>query len=78
MEESNYCTVIQDMFICVWEAEEPFEFILTDNAFGIFEGNCGRGLCSLAYHYFYPISPRRVLVHARITFKSNDTRALLS
>jgi hypothetical protein len=41
MEESDYRTVIRDMFICVWEAEEPFEFILSDNAFGIFKGNSG-------------------------------------
>ena len=65
----NYKTWALNTFLCIWEAEEPYEFILTDNGFNVWEGNCGRGFPSQAFHHFYPISPRRILVASKVWFK---------
>ena len=72
MELIDYKGHIQTTFLCIWEAPEPYEFILTDNGFNIFEGDAGRAFAGSAYHYFYPISPRRILVAARISFKEHE------
>jgi hypothetical protein len=58
-----------DMLIRIWEVAEPYEFILTDNWFNIWEGDCGLGSSSMAYHNFYPISPGRILVALKVWFK---------
>ena len=59
-------------FVCIWEAPEPYEFIVTDNSFGIWEGNCGPGMWSQAYHHFYPVSPRRIIVLSKVTYKKDE------
>lgn len=64
-------------FICIWEAEEPDEFILTENGFGLWEGECGNFFTEHAYHYFYRISPRRILVHAKVYFKPQARDGLI-
>jgi hypothetical protein len=71
MENIDYKSHDMTTFLCIWEAEEPFEFVLTDNGFNIFEGDCGRAFAGSAYHYFYPLSPRRIIVAANTSFKSN-------
>lgn len=71
MENIDYKSHKMSTFLCIWEAEEPFEFVLTDNGFNIFEGDCGRAFAGSAYHYFYPLSPRRIIVAAKTSFKSD-------
>jgi hypothetical protein len=71
MENIDYKLHNANTFICIWQAEKPYEFVLTDNGFNIFEGNCGRGFSGFAYYYFYPVTPRRIIVASNISFKSN-------
>ncbi|KAG0366378.1 hypothetical protein BGX24_003716 [Mortierella sp. AD032] len=44
-------------FVCVWQAQEGSEFILSDNCFGAFEGDNG-----LPFHNFFIVSPRYAIV----------------
>ncbi|KAG0351686.1 hypothetical protein BGX24_007791, partial [Mortierella sp. AD032] len=44
-------------YVCIWQAEEGSEFILTDNCFGAFEGD--KGCC---FHNFFIVSPRYAIV----------------
>ncbi|KAG0271311.1 hypothetical protein BGZ95_000889 [Linnemannia exigua] len=44
-------------FVCVWQAEEGSEFILSDNCFGAFEGDNG-----VPFHNFFIVSPRYAIV----------------
>lgn len=44
-------------FVCIWEAEDNSEFIITTKCFGIYESNLGN-----ISHYFYVISPKHILV----------------
>ncbi|KAG0250950.1 hypothetical protein DFQ27_009119 [Actinomortierella ambigua] len=44
-------------FVCVWEAEEGSEFILSNNCFGTFERRM-----SMDIHRFYVVSPRYAIV----------------
>ncbi|ORZ07547.1 hypothetical protein BCR41DRAFT_360177 [Lobosporangium transversale] len=44
-------------YVCVWQAEEGSEFILTDKCFGAFEGDMG-----VCFHNFYVVSPKYVVV----------------
>jgi len=71
LEYSDYLCHNMSTFLCIWEAEAPYEFVLTDNGFGIYESDAGRAFPSQANHYFYPISPRRILVAAKVWFKPN-------
>lgn len=72
MEAFDFININLTTFICIWESAEPYEFIVTDNAFGVFEGDCGENHWGQAYHYFYPISPKRIIVHSKISSKSNE------
>lgn len=54
-------------FICVWEAEEGSEFILTDKSFGIYEGH--RPFAT--FHQFYIITPRLVIVTSSQKFRDS-------
>jgi len=71
LEHMDYRYHNMSSFLCIWEAEAPYEFVLTDNGFGIYESDAGRAFPSQANHYFYPISPRRILVAAKVWFKPN-------
>ncbi|CAG8665941.1 4351_t:CDS:1 [Funneliformis caledonium] len=55
-----------DSFLIIWQAGENDEFIITSNGFGIFEGVngmvFGKFPFQYAYHSFYVISPKLVLV----------------
>ncbi|KAG0351237.1 hypothetical protein BGX24_007901, partial [Mortierella sp. AD032] len=44
-------------YVCIWQAEEGSEFILTDNCFGTFEGDKG-----YSFHNFFVVSPRYAIV----------------
>ncbi|KAF9914049.1 hypothetical protein BX616_009074 [Lobosporangium transversale] len=44
-------------YMCVWQAEEGSEFILTDKCFGAFEGENG-----IHFHNFYVVSPKYMVV----------------
>lgn len=44
-------------FVCIWESGDKSEFIITTKCFGIYESNLGN-----ISHYFYVISPKRILV----------------
>ncbi|KAK3824059.1 MAG: hypothetical protein J3R72DRAFT_390811, partial [Linnemannia gamsii] len=44
-------------YVCVWQADEGSEFILSDNCFGAFEGNKG-----IPFHSFFIVSPRYAIV----------------
>lgn len=68
-QTKDYWTRNKFCFFCIWEAEPPDEFVLTENGFGLWEGECGNFFTEHAYHYFYPLSPRRILVHAKVLFK---------
>ncbi|KAF9913034.1 hypothetical protein EC991_005902 [Linnemannia zychae] len=44
-------------YVCVWEAEEGSEFILSEGCFGAFEGDMG-----VTFHNFFVVSPRYAIV----------------
>jgi hypothetical protein len=71
LEMSDYNCRNMSTFLCIWEAPESGEFILTENGFNIFEGNCGVAFASSAHHFFSPISPRRVIVACSVAFKND-------
>jgi Protein of unknown function (DUF4238) len=75
-EKLDYITQNRLNFLGIWEAEEPYEFILTENGHGIYDGNCGRSVPGRGFHFFHPLSPRRMLVLSKNMFKlSNDPLA---
>ncbi|KAF9381247.1 hypothetical protein BGX21_002154, partial [Mortierella sp. AD011] len=53
-------------YVCIWQAPEGSEFILTDNCFGCYEGPMG-----ITLHCIYVISPQYAVVLANSAFKSN-------
>ena len=77
MENIDYTSHRLSTFLSIWESPESGEFILTENGFNIFEGNCGRAFAGSAYHYFYPISPRRIIVACSVSFKTNDSMGII-
>uniref|UniRef100_A0A1D1YZY9 Myosin-14 n=1 Tax=Anthurium amnicola TaxID=1678845 RepID=A0A1D1YZY9_9ARAE len=65
IDREDYKQRMVDCFLIIWQAGENDEFIITSNGFGIFEGVNGviMGLpFQYAYHSFYVISPKLVLV----------------
>ncbi|KAG0212716.1 hypothetical protein BGX28_005749 [Mortierella sp. GBA30] len=44
-------------YVCIWEAEEGSEFILSEGCFGAFEGDIG-----IQFHNFYIVSPKYAIV----------------
>lgn len=61
-------------FLCIWEAPDGCEFILTDRCFG-----SGDVCYNLFYHSFYVISPKIVLVLTNKIFNTTvDTISLLN
>ncbi|CAG8434266.1 11188_t:CDS:1 [Scutellospora calospora] len=69
-DRMDYKRYANDYFLAIWQAGENDEFIITSNTFGLFEGVIvdkifldGRfQKVSKAFHYFYVISPKLVLV----------------
>ncbi|CAG8682389.1 9855_t:CDS:2, partial [Dentiscutata heterogama] len=68
IDRMDYRLRMIDCFLAIWQAGDNDEFIMTSNAFRIFEGiNIDRpiqmgGLIHKAFHYFYVISPKLALV----------------
>jgi hypothetical protein len=46
------------MFICIWKTNDDSEFVVSDNSFGLFEGD----IPGVYYHTFYVLSPNTILV----------------
>ncbi|KAF9195665.1 hypothetical protein BGZ49_003012, partial [Haplosporangium sp. Z 27] len=60
-------------YVCIWEAPEGSEFILTDNGFGNYEGPGG-----ITLHNFFVISPRYVVVLSQRGFmQGSETDEIL-
>ncbi|KAG0001464.1 hypothetical protein BGZ79_004623 [Entomortierella chlamydospora] len=53
-------------YVCIWQAPEGSEFILTDNCFGCYEGPMG-----ITLHFIYVISPQYAVVLANRSFMSS-------
>jgi len=47
-------------YVCIWEAEEGSEFILSEGCFGSFEGDMG-----ISFHNFFVVSPKYAIVLVR-------------
>ncbi|CAG8518434.1 14504_t:CDS:1 [Acaulospora morrowiae] len=65
VDRDDYKQRMIEYFLVIWQAGENDEFIVTSNGFGIFEGVTGTIFGSpfgFAYHSFYVISPKLVLV----------------
>ncbi|CAG8629600.1 9054_t:CDS:1 [Paraglomus brasilianum] len=65
VDRMDYQLRMVDCFLVIWQAGDNDEFIITNNGFGIFEGFTGigpTGPFQFAYHWFYVISPKLVLV----------------
>ncbi|CAG8471706.1 135_t:CDS:1 [Ambispora leptoticha] len=72
LDRNDYQFRMIDCFLVIWQAGENDEFIITSNGFGIFEGVTGPGLFGqfqFAYHSFYVISPKLVLVLCHASFR---------
>ncbi|KAF9107333.1 hypothetical protein BGX27_008776 [Mortierella sp. AM989] len=56
-------------YVCIWQAQEGSEFILTDNCFGSYEG-----AGPIVFHRFYVMSPKYavVLVHREYMWDDMD------
>ncbi|CAG8490418.1 14385_t:CDS:2, partial [Racocetra fulgida] len=66
VDRMDYKLRMIDCFLTIWQAGENDEFIMTSNAFGIFEGinitGSSMGPFQKAFHWFYVISPKLLLV----------------
>ncbi|CAG8703980.1 14898_t:CDS:1 [Acaulospora morrowiae] len=65
IDRDDYNQRMVECFLIIWQAGENDEFIVTSNGFGIFEGVSGNMFGSpfgFAYHTFYVLSPKLVLV----------------
>ncbi|CAG8460524.1 1248_t:CDS:1 [Paraglomus occultum] len=67
VDRTDYQQRMVDCFLVIWQAGDNDEFIITSNGFGIFEGFSGilpfgQLPFQFAYHWFYVISPKLVLV----------------
>eukprot|EP00835_Amoeboradix_gromovi_P002282 NODE_126_length_18761_cov_0.476262.p2 type:complete len:557 gc:universal NODE_126_length_18761_cov_0.476262:4219-5889(+) len=49
---------VKRCYVCIWEAPHDAEFVMIDQAYGIYEGVFPQ----VIYHQFYPISPKLMIV----------------
>ncbi|GBB90544.1 hypothetical protein RclHR1_17530002 [Rhizophagus clarus] len=68
VDRADYGLRMFDCFLAIWQAGENDEFIITNNGFGIFEG-VNAIIFQFAYHWFYVISPKLMLVLCHQTFR---------
>ncbi|RIA86209.1 hypothetical protein C1645_780117 [Glomus cerebriforme] len=68
-DREDYVNRMMDRFLVIWQAGENDEFVTTNNGFGTFEGineildePFPQFKFNYAFHYFYVISPKLVLV----------------
>ncbi|GES76822.1 hypothetical protein RCL_jg23561.t1 [Rhizophagus clarus] len=73
IDREDYKHRMIDCFLLIWQAGENDEFIITSNGFGIFEGVTGNMFGAFpfqyAFHSFYVISPKLVLVLCPSSFR---------
>ncbi|CAB4481612.1 hypothetical protein RhiirA5_448560 [Rhizophagus irregularis] len=73
IDREDYKQRMIDCFLIIWQAGENDEFIITSNGFGIFEGVSGNMFGAFpfqyAFHSFYVISPKLVLVLCPTVFR---------
>jgi hypothetical protein len=69
VDRTDYKLRMFDCFLVIWQAGENDEFLITKNGFGIFEGVDAKPLFQFAYHWFYVISPKLVLVLCEQSFR---------
>ncbi|RIA89097.1 hypothetical protein C1645_825339 [Glomus cerebriforme] len=72
IDRNDYKHRMIDCFLIIWQAGENDEFVITCNGFGIFEGITGivfGAPFQYAYHSFYVISPKLVLVLCPSAFR---------
>ncbi|CAG8808964.1 23987_t:CDS:2, partial [Dentiscutata erythropus] len=76
IDRDDYQQRMFDYFLVIWQAGESDEFLMTNNGFGIFEGvseELTKGLpFQFAYHFFYVISPKLVLVLCHSSFRQGS------
>jgi len=58
-------------YVCIWEAEEGSEFIISEGSFGAYEGASGN-----SFHIFFIVSPRYAIVLANRGFMWDEIDAL--
>ncbi|KAF9223145.1 hypothetical protein BS17DRAFT_818032 [Gyrodon lividus] len=58
----TYQSLAGSFFMCIWEAAEEDEFVLTHNGFGLWEGCTVDGPVGGSFHRIFVMSPRVVLV----------------
>lgn len=61
-------------FLCLWKAPPATEFLISNTAFGLWEGNGP----ALIYHQFYPVSPSIMLVQSSVRFKTDSQGRIMS
>ncbi|KAF8939174.1 hypothetical protein BGZ58_010430 [Dissophora ornata] len=64
-------SLLLTMYVCVWEAQEGSEFILSDNCFGCFEGHMG-----CIFHYLFVLSPKYAVVLVKRAYMWDTMKAL--
>lgn len=62
----EYTYIMNSNFTCIWEAQNA-EFILTNKCFGLYEGP----FPIVAYHWFFVISPKRIIVLSNQCFRKD-------
>ncbi|CAG8496784.1 5656_t:CDS:2 [Scutellospora calospora] len=70
----------KNYYVVIWQAGENDEFIVTNNGFGIFEGVNGmifQSQFQFAFHFFYVISPKLMLVLCNNFFRNETTKNLM-
>ncbi|CAG8457637.1 11959_t:CDS:1 [Diversispora eburnea] len=77
LDRSDYRTRMIDCFLAIWKAGENDEFLVTSNSFGIFEGinfeiHKDIGSFKFAFHWFYVISPKIMLVLCHSAFRKEN------
>ncbi|KAG0324829.1 hypothetical protein BGZ99_001393 [Dissophora globulifera] len=70
LELMDFSNLMRD-YVCVWEAPEGTEFILTDNCFGCYEGFIG-----IVFHTFFIVSPKYAVVLVNRLYMWHDLRDL--
>ncbi|KAF0483163.1 hypothetical protein F8M41_023331 [Gigaspora margarita] len=72
IDRTDYELRMKGCFLAIWQAGKTDEFIMTTNAFGIFEGitvTTPMGPVHKVFHWFFVISPKVLLVLCDFGFK---------
>ncbi|KAH7890456.1 hypothetical protein F5I97DRAFT_1783095, partial [Phlebopus sp. FC_14] len=73
----TYQSLAGGFFMCIWEAADGEEFVLTYNGFGLWEGRTGHeGIYidgAFCIHRLFPLSPRVVLVLRTVALRPENS-----